>query len=121
MPSPGVLRLEQDQPAQPNQGLIIMLRDAGGEPGPGGVADEEHRPDAGVGRCRRQKIVDSEVAVGLERHNLYAGCDVVAVRTVEGDGTVRSHTETPREEHTQRVLTDSMTYGAQQATASTHE
>src|SRR5437667_9420501 len=40
MPSPGVLRLEQDQPAQPNQGLIIMLRDAGGEPGPGGVADD---------------------------------------------------------------------------------
>src|SRR5438128_11145048 len=69
MPSPGVLRLERDQPAQPNQGLIIVLRNAGGEPGPGGVADEEHRPDARVRWCRRQKIVDSEVAVGLERRS----------------------------------------------------
>src|SRR2546422_2225000 len=111
MPSPGVLRLEQDQPAQPNQGLIIMLRDAGGEPGPGGVADEEHRPDAGVRRCRRQKIVDSEVAVGLERHTLYAGCDVVAVRTVEGEASVRCHTDQRREDALPSVCPDAIASG----------
>src|SRR2546425_12478736 len=112
MPSHGVLRLEQDQPAQPNQWLIIMLRDAGGEPVPvARAADEEHRPDAGVRRCRRQKIVDSEVAVGLERHTLYAGCDVVAVRTVYGEGSVRCHTDQRREDALPSVCPDAIASG----------
>src|SRR5206468_11701363 len=50
--------------------VVRQILDAGGEPGTGRIADEEHRAVAHRGRLRNEYVVDLKVAGGRERDQI---------------------------------------------------